>query len=406
VSHEVLGPIAELLRSQNLTLEDLAEVMDSAGSSAASTRTVSDFLEPLRTSLTKGTLRGYDTHFKRFEKGMGPLCACDCDECLTAFEQSRACTCSCRACGKSALEWIAAGDRPLRNREFTRSELEVFAELAQRHAHKKAVLDNRRRAHRGQSAKPDHGQGGREMAVAALRCLFERARDDELLERNPAEKLDKGARGEPRRRALEPDQLEEVLTTIVTGGDDPELDLLITWCELELGSRRGGVTSLTVGGLNPHRQTVRLFEKGRREREQPASAVLIAALAEHAARRGGGRCRRDSDTYDPSAPVLYYADSTPQRPHALTSRRFDTLHQRVQRAHPWADEMMYSGHAMRHTLGTVVERMFGSRVAAAVLGHGPKRVTDQYTQARLTERADALSAITGQPHPLASDAGR
>lgn len=400
MNEQMLGPIAELLRTQGLTVSDLAEFIGRDADAFIDTTTVAAFLEDLRGALTKGTLRGYDTHFKRFENGIARLCGCECDTCLLDFHEHRRCACECATCNASALDWQAAGKRPLRNREFTRSELERFAGLAQRHARHKALLDNRRRAARGKSAKPDHGQGGREMAVSALRCLFERARDEGLLEHNPAEKLDKGARGEPRRHALDADQIEELMATVVTGGNDPELDLLITWCALELGARRAGILTIAVGALNPQRQSVRLMEKGRREREQPASTELIEALAAHASRRGGPRCVRDGVGYDPPAPVLYYADSTPSAPHPLTSRRFDTLHARIQRAHPWADEMMYSGHAMRHTLGTLVERRFSSAVAAGVLGQGPKKTTDFYTQARLAERAAAFAAVMGEDHPL------
>ncbi len=397
-----LAAIAALMDAHGLTAADVAEQLASDGAVVAH-RTVADHLKGLRASLGEGTGRGYNTHFNRFEHGIVRLCDGTCRTCSAWEDRQAACSCTCSTCERSALEWSPAADRPMRNGEFSRSELEPFAVLAQRLARRKALLDNRHRAQRGLEPKPDHGQGGREMAVSALRCLFERAIDDELIDRNPAEKLDKGTRGEPRRRALKEPELVELLDVIVSGGDDPELDLLITWAELELGSRRGGVLALTVGGLSRHRQTARLFEKGSREREQPMSLDLLEELLAHAARRGGPRCEPGKPDFDPAASALYFKDSTPEHPHPLTSRRFDTLHVRLQKALPWANEMGYSGHAMRHTLGTAVERLFGAKVAEAVLGHGPKKPTDIYTQARLEDRAKAISAITGKPHPLAGD---
>jgi len=238
------------------------------------------------------------------------------------------------------------------------------------------------------------------MAVSALRCLFERAIDDELIDRSPAQKIDKGVRGEPRRRALNPEQIEELLDAVESGGDDPELDLLITWCELELGARRGGVISLSVGALLADRQTATLNEKGRKEREQPMTLDLRNELLAHALRRNGSRCLAGSKDFDPNARVLYYRDSTPENPHPLTGRRFDTLHARIQRELLWANEMMYSGHVLRHTLGTIVERLRGTQVAEAMLGHRSSSPTDQYTRAGLDEKAEVFAVITGRQHPL------
>lgn len=384
MSDETLAPIAALLKANNLTVEDLAEYHAASGNTTGDSNapTLSEFLEDLRKCLTEGTLRGYDTHFKRLESGIEWLCACDCDACITEWSDRGTCSCTCRTCERTALEWKAAGTRPMRKGEFRRSELEPFAELAQRLARKRALVQNKSRARRGLSAKPTHGQGGREMAVAALRCLFERAVDDELFSRNPAEKIGKGARGEPKRRALSSSEIEELFGVVVNGGDDPELDLLIFWAELELGARRSGVIALTIGTLLEQRQTARLHEKGRKEREQPLSAELRDALIAHSVRRGGTRCIEGHPDFDPNAPVLFHRDSTPEHPHALTSRRFDTLHRRIQPELPWANEMMFSGHALRHTLGTITDRLRGGKVAEAMLGHGPRRPTDMYTRVR------------------------
>jgi integrase len=395
----------ELLDDMGLTVDDFVSYLATGGDGTTGAPTISDYLVQVRKTLTPGTLRGYNTHFRRFEHGIPRTCDCVCNACLAEFAEhgKGCCSCNCTTCRDSALDWPAAGHRPMRPREFTRTELDVIPELARRHSRKNAMNDNRRRAAKGKTAKPDHGQGGQEMAVAAIRCLFERAIDDELVDRSPAVKLDKGARGETKRQALSADQVDELLITVVTAGDDPELDLLITWTELEMLARRGGVLDLTVGAVHTERQTANLREKGRKDREQPLSVELLDALLAHAARRGGSCCVPGHVEFDPNAKVLYFTDSTIERPHPLTSRRFDTLHDRIQTALPWANEMMYTGHVLRHTTGTIVDRLRGPKVAAAMLGHRPRRPTDGYTQARLDEIVEAHSVLTGKTHPLSTE---
>ncbi|WP_290050068.1 hypothetical protein [Amycolatopsis solani] len=61
-------------------------------------------------------------------------------------------------------------------------------------------------------------------------------------------------------------------------------------------------------------------------------------------------------------------------------------------------------HWLRHTSLKWVERRFGISVAYA--GHaesGSDSSTTTYIKADITEVAAALSALTGEPHPLALD---
>ena len=66
-------------------------------------------------------------------------------------------------------------------------------------------------------------------------------------------------------------------------------------------------------------------------------------------------------------------------------------------------------HWIRHTTLTRVERNFGYAVAHAYAGHtdgdGDAGVTATYVRATLSEVATALSALTGEPHPLAIPEG-
>jgi hypothetical protein len=143
------------------------------------------------------------------------------------------------------------------------------------------------------------------------------------------------------------------------------------------------------------------LKKGNNYESQPCSLELIDFLLALAAARGGDICVPGSPNYDPNAPVFYVKDSTPERPHPVTGRRFDTLHRRIQLTLPWANTMSYSGHALRHTIGTIVERLAGFEVAKSTLRHGGTNPTDTYVVAGPVEVARAISQITGRPHPLA-----
>jgi len=62
-----------------------------------------------------------------------------------------------------------------------------------------------------------------------------------------------------------------------------------------------------------------------------------------------------------------------------------------------------STHWLRHTTLTWVERHFGYGIARAYAGHTDTTgaATTTYIKADLHAVATALSAMTGQPHPLA-----
>ena len=68
-----------------------------------------------------------------------------------------------------------------------------------------------------------------------------------------------------------------------------------------------------------------------------------------------------------------------------------------------------STHWIRHTTLTWVERNFGYAVARAYAGHtdsgGETGATSTYVRASLPEVAAALAALTGAPHPIATQAG-
>jgi hypothetical protein len=116
----------------------------------------------------------------------------------------------------------------------------------------------------------------------------------------------------------------------------------------------------------------------------------MGKLLEHVDKRGGREATNK---------VLRYRDGRP-----ITARRYDYLRTRVRQHLLWADRLQVSIHWVRHTTLTYVERDFGEAVARAYAGHaesGSNSATPIYTGASIVEVAEALVALTGQPHPLA-----
>lgn len=121
----------------------------------------------------------------------------------------------------------------------------------------------------------------------------------------------------------------------------------------------------------------------------------MAALARHAEQRHAPMDKR----------LLRYRDG-----HQITERRYDGLWVRLGRELPWVLTQDVSTHWLRHTTLTWVERNFGFATAHAYAGHMDGRgdtvsVTSTYVRATLAEVATALSALTGEPHPLALPGG-
>jgi integrase/recombinase XerC len=117
---------------------------------------------------------------------------------------------------------------------------------------------------------------------------------------------------------------------------------------------------------------------------------LMARLVEHGQERHA----------PPGGQLLRYRDGRP-----ITSRRYDGLWTRIGRVLPWVRTQQISMHWIRHTTSTWVERNFGYAGARAYAGHTDRGsdagATTTYVRATSSEVATALSALTGEPHPLA-----
>ncbi|WP_220139846.1 tyrosine-type recombinase/integrase [Nocardia huaxiensis] len=257
-------------------------------------------------------------------------------------------------------------------------------------------IDRLVKEHRCRAVVRSNSRGGRGAAanmVSAIRCIYRHAEADRLIHPadNPATRVAKPRRLPSTRHALTFDQVREIGHVASTTGNDRELDALIVRLHVETACRTGGALALTVDDLNVDDCLVKFCEKGETERWQPVSPLLMSRLVEHVERRGGRRATRQ---------VLRYRSGRP-----VGRRRYDYLIKRIREQLPWAASMQISAHWIRHTTLTFVEREFGYAVARAYAGHiEPTRMdgaTYSYVRASLPEVAEALAAVSGQPHPLA-----
>jgi integrase/recombinase XerC len=241
------------------------------------------------------------------------------------------------------------------------------------------------------------GRGGHsatEHMIAALRCLYRRAEEDGLINPadNPAKKVEKPRRPPSTRRAVADTRLAEIVQMAATTGDDPALDALTLRLHIETACRRGGALALRPIDLDPHQCLITLREKGDTTRSQPVSPTLMNRLLAHAKERG-------ADT-TPNGTLLRYRSG--QR---ITRRRYDYIWTRLGSHLPWVAAQGVSTHWLRHTTLTWVERNFGYAVARAYAGHNDRGNnagnTTTYVRADVEEIAAALTALTGEPHPLA-----
>lgn len=396
----ILQGVAAAIASGETTLDDIVAQLgaDDAVSStdvAAAYPTLAEHVATVTRPLAKETRDTWNTHYRRLLHGTAPFCDCTCEACL---DLEAGCRCDCRDC-EDRVRIAAQPDLVLRPKAVLASQVEEWVTTAQRMATKKAIRDNRKRATKGLAAKPTHGKGGRENAVTAYRHLVARLVDDELWTTNPAQKVKKPRRDDTVRRALHDDEIGPFFDAVVSGGDDPDLDFHLAWFHMESGARREGGYQLTMGDLKRATQMIRLHEKEETNADQPVSAELIDALTAFAIGRAGPACDPASSDYDPSAPVFYYKDHRPDRPHPLTDRRYDTLYGRIQKTLPWAAETMFTNHCLRKTGASIVERIAGTEAARLFLRHGRRTTTQTYTEASIRRLAEAMAVYTGRPHP-------
>ena len=259
------------------------------------------------------------------------------------------------------------------------------SEIRQLVQHVRASVVPRRNSRGGRSAA--------EHLIAALRCLYKHAEEDGLINPagNPARKVEKPRRLPSTRRAVADKRLAEINHAAATTGDDPELDTLLLRLHTETACRRGGALALRPQDLDAEQCLVLLREKGETVRWQPVSPTLMAALLGHAGERHAPA----------DGQLLRYRNGR-----RITYRRYDHLWDRLGRYLPWVRAQQISMHWIRHTTLTWVERNFGYAIAKAYAGHtdngSDTGATATYVRATTHEVATALAALTGEPHPLAT----
>ncbi|MFV2104723.1 tyrosine-type recombinase/integrase [Micromonospora sp. LOL_024] len=237
-----------------------------------------------------------------------------------------------------------------------------------------------------------NGRYAGEHVIAAARAFYTRAIADGLIDAtaSPAHRVAKPRRLPGTRRALTPHELEEVNAVARSSGNDVILDALLLRLHTETACRRGAALALRLVDLDTANGLVRLTEKGSTVRWQPITPDLAEHLREHAHARG----------------AAFHTDRLLRNRagQPITSRRYDHLWKRLGERLPWVAVHGMSTHWLRHTTLTWVERHFGYGIARAYAGHtdSPGSSTTTYIKADLHNVANALSAMTSQPHPLAA----
>ncbi len=360
---------------------------------------VADYLAPLG----KATRDTYATHLLRMVRGVGPVCDQKCEPCLLrsltrrhidgSMVEDYICTCTCGECRRSHIVIPPLGDRIVGPDVYTRNLVENLATVARRYAIKSGIIDNRGRAARGLPSKKADGHNAAETSIAAFRSLFATALEH-LDNENPASKVPKPRRDTKERRPMQPFELAELHLLTASGGNDPELDLLVLDTGIATGARAIGIKLMTVGKLHASTQLIGVIDKGRRVVDMPVSAELIARLLAHAKERGGAVCDPSSVHYRPDSPVFYAKNGKP-----MSERRLDSIAERWQTNLDWARNEGVSFHYIRHTIAAYLAQV-GPQYKKRYLRHADNTVTDIYGKCPMDEFAGVMADLLGFEHPL------
>ena len=266
--------------------------------------------------------------------------------------------------------------------------IESLAEEAQESARQTHEKTNRKRIASGLPRIEHTGLRSYNASIDAVSVILEFALRKKYIKSNPAHQVKKAAKRVSTRQALTHEQLEEVLQVAISGGNDPVLDYLMIWTLAETAARRAGLINLQLGDIevNSGSALLRLYEKGSKEREQPITLELSAALLDFAANRGSS---------SPDDPVFHYLPNSKGFAAPLTAKRFETLWKRIRTELPWAAKKGVSSHWVRHTTITWIDRAFNPTIAQAFAGHAPASTTAGYSKTSPEEIAAAHAALTG-----------
>ena len=250
---------------------------------------------------------------------------------------------------------------------------------------------NKSREQRGLPLKEFTGANRYNACLDAISIVFNKAIEQELVPANRTHSIPRKEIDTPKRHGLTKIQVDELLETALSGGNDPILDHLILWTQLETAARMGGILKLQMRDLDTQRQSITLVEKRSKKREQPVTKELMESLIRFAKSRGAEQLSDSVFRFLPNKNGV----SSP-----LSSKRFETLWKRMGKSLPWVSAQGISGHYLRHTVLTWVDRTSGHSVARAYAGHSAGDTTDSYTKVGFAEIVNAHSSITGSFHPL------
>lgn len=325
---------------------------------------------------------------------------------LIAGDPTEVCICTCRACesdkhcGEESCRsrFDGLGGVPLRS--ITATDIErasrIRAAIVVHHASE--------RAQRRRSPKPvtTTGSGAATHVRDTAGHVMRIALRDKVLLTDPLVGLEHPRRPTARpARSLEPSVFDQVIDELCLGGDDPEMDALLTAVRLETGARSGALLGIRRCDLLAASCQVRLHEKRGRISIKPVSRQLMNALLAHVAERG------DPDA-GPEGPVFHYRPDARYKHwvskqewewrtgvHHVGKSRLETIMNRIRRAVPEAAETGFRLHDPRHHVGTILERTFGPAAAAAYLNHVPDNPTSGYTRSRDAEVEAQHRWLTG-----------
>lgn len=385
-----LAALEQLAKARGKSVDEIRVLL---GESSAPV--VSEHMAAYLSRQTPRTRSTYATHLNRARNGIGPICDQTCEPCLTSADF--ACSCDCAKCVPSRITIAPIGQLRVSSSVYSEELTKNLRAVATRHAIKKGILDNRRRAALGKPAKRADGHNAGETAVGAARSLF----NDALKhcgDINSALQVPKPSRDPKERRPLKHFELVEVHHYTATSGNDPELDTLIIDLGIATGARSEGVSLLTMSSLHLETQMIDIFDKGKKRTPMPVSRDLLERLFAHALKRGGPACDPTSLHYIPDSAVLYTRRANTTAP--VTGRRIDGIIERWQKELSWARDEQLVFHHLRHTVGAHLEMNYGPQFKRRYLRHKEKTVTDGYGKCSNDSFARAMSELLGFEHPL------
>jgi integrase len=236
------------------------------------------------------------------------------------------------------------------------------------------------------------GFGAKENALTAFRAFFVWARANGLTKNNPDDGLKFEKRSERlERRSYTLSELEQV-HLVLASSKDPELAMLFLRIALETGARHNEIVELNWGDLRESSGVLVLKPKGFRGYfvDAPITADLYDAIVETVWRRSPKRPTK-------ATPILMYSDGKP-----ISRRYFENLCAKVRNEIPSlnvGEPDYFSTHGLRHTAGTMIQRVGGDAVVRRFLGHSPQGRShiERYSKATIDEVRAAMVAIWGVP---------